>query len=86
MEALERYEIEQRRPLMDCVTYSDKSWTTVELQDCHSGAWQWGEGEYYNWCDANCTDKYNIVKYKHQTIVGRFKSAADATAFVLRWS
>lgn len=84
-EALERYEIENRRPLMNYTGYSAKSWTVVEVTD-RSGGWTWGEGEYYDWCDANCSDSYNIVKYNHRTIYGRFQNPADATAFALRWA
>lgn len=86
MEALERYEIEVRRPLMNYTGYSDKTWTTVEVPDRHAGSWVWGEGEYYDWCDANCCACYNLVKYNHRTIHGRFQNPADAVLFKLRWS
>ena len=75
--------LEQRRPLMNYTDYSAKSWTVVEVPD--SSGWVWGEGKYYDWCDANCSDSYNIVKYNYKTIVGRFQNPADATAFALRW-
>lgn len=76
----------KERPLMNYVLFNDKSWTTVKIKDRFAGAWCWGEGPYYDWCDEHCSDFYNIVKYSHTTIQGRFKSATDATAFLLRWS
>lgn len=85
-EALERYEIEQSRPLMCYVTFDSKTWTTVEINDRFDGSWEWGKGPYYDWCDANCSDKYNIVKYGRRTIYGRFRSAKDAIMFKLKWS
>ena len=76
--------IEDRRPLMQYAAYNS-SWITVEIVDRFSGQWCWGEGPYYDWCDANCVEFYNIVKYNRNTIHGRFKNAKDATAFALRW-
>lgn len=62
------------------------SWTTVEVTDRYAGQWQWGKGPYYDWCDENCTNGYNIVKYTKSTICARFKSPEDAALFALRWS
>lgn len=75
----------QKRPLMNYTGYSDR-WISVEIPDQFAGSWCWGEGPYYDWCDANCLDCYNIVKYNHRTIYGRFRSAQDALMFKLSWS
>lgn len=78
--------VQKNRPLMDYTTFSPESWTTVEIEDRYAGSWQWGGGPYYDWCDTNCIDKYNIVKYSHRTIHARFKSQQDAMMFKLKWS
>jgi len=78
-------EVRQQRPKMN-YTGVDSKWTSVEVTDRYAGTWQWGAGPYYDWCDDNCTDDYNIVKYSRDTIYGRFRSAKDAMMFVLRWS
>lgn len=77
--------IHARRPLMNYTGYSDR-WTSVEIDDHYAGSWQWGQGPYYDWCDDNCTDSYNIVKYDRNKIWGRFRSDKDAVAFKLRWA
>jgi len=82
---LERDEIHRSRPLMNYSGFSDR-WTSVEVGDQFAGSWQWGQGPFYDWCDENCTDMYNIVKYDRNTVYGRFRNPADATAFALRWS
>lgn len=82
----ERDEVQKQRPKMNYVGYSDKTWTTVEVNDRFAGTWQWGAGPYYDWCDDCCTDDYNIVKYNRNTIHGRFRSAKDAVMFKLVWS
>ncbi len=73
------------RPLMNYTGYSD-TWTCVEIKDRYASNWQWGKGPYYDWCDDNCKDVYNIVKYDRNTVYGRFRNPADATAFALRWT
>ena len=75
----------EHRPKMNYTGYSDK-WTCVEVTDRYAGTWQWGHGPYYDWCDDNCTDCYNIVKYSRNTIYGRFRNPVDAVMFKLRWS
>lgn len=73
------------RPLMNYAGYNS-SWTTVEINDVFDGSWEWGKGPYYDWCDENCSDDYNIVKYGKRTIYGRFKNKEDAVMFKLRWA
>ena len=82
---LERDEIHRNRPLMNYTGYND-SWFRIQISDRFAGSWQWGGGPYYDWCDANCTGYYNIVKYDRDKIWGRFRSAKDAMMFKLRWS
>lgn len=82
---VEQMTSEQRRPLMNYSGFSDRSWTVVKVPDPFPG-WSWGEGEFYDWCDAHCSDQYNIVKYERNTVYGRFKSASDATMFAMRWA
>jgi hypothetical protein len=77
--------IKEKRPLMNYTGYSDK-WYTVEIADQFAGHWSWGEGPYYDWCDDNCSEFYNIVKYSHRTIHGRFRNAHDALMFKLKWA
>lgn len=81
----ETKEIQDQRPKMNYVDFTD-SWTSVAIDDRFYGSWQWGAGPYYDWCDENCRDKYNIVKYRTREIIGRFKDPADAVMFKLRWS
>lgn len=81
---LDRLDVQNRRPLMNYAGYND-SWTSVKVKDQFRG-WQWGEGSYYDWCDENCSDSYNIVKYDSDTIQGRFKNPQDAMWFAMRWS
>ena len=81
----EMMEIQDQRPNMNYVDY-DSKWTSVVINDEFYTNWQWGKGPYYDWCDANCRDKYNIVKYKTREIIGLFKDPADAVMFKLRWS
>lgn len=80
----ERELTQARRPLMNYSGYSDR-WTSVEIDDQYAGSWQWGRGPYYDWCDENCTDYYNIVKYDRNKIWGRFRSEKDAMLFKLKW-
>lgn len=77
-------EVQKYRPKMNYTGY-DSKWITVEVDDDFAGQWQWGQGPYYDWCDENCLDDYNIVKYNRNTIYGRFRNPADAMMFVLRW-
>ena len=81
----EMKEIQGQRPKMNYVDFSD-TWTSVPIDDQFYEQWQWGKGPYYDWCDANCRDKYNIVKYRSREIIGRFRDPADAVMFKLRWS
>lgn len=81
-----RAEIQAQRPLMNYVAYESQTWISVEIVDHYAQNWQWGCGPYFDWCDDNCSDKYNIVKYSRDTIYGRFKSEKDATLFALRWA
>lgn len=78
-------QVRQYRPLMNYAGY-DSKWTTVEINDRFAGSWEWGKGPYYDWCDDNCADDYNLVKYGRDTIYGRFKSAKDAAMFALKWT
>jgi len=78
-------QVRQHRPKMNYTGYSDK-WTCVEIDDRFAGHWQIMSGPYFDWCDDNCTDCYNIVKYSHGTIYGRFRNPADAVMFKLKWS
>lgn len=64
---------------------AEKTWTLVEVQDRYAGAWQWGRGPYFDWCNANCASDYSIVKYNAKTIYGSFRNPADAALFALRW-
>ena len=73
------------RPLLNYSGFSDR-WTSVEIADQFAERWQWGQGPYYDWCDNNCTDMYHVVKHSRDTIHGRFRNPADATAFALRWT
>lgn len=75
----------EHRPKMNYTGY-DSKWVTVEIDDCFADSWQWGGGPYFDWCDDNCTDDYNIVKYDRRTIHGRFRNPADAVMFKLVWS
>lgn len=78
--------VQEKRPLMNYAGFHQQSWTTVEIPDQFAKHWCWGEGPYYDWCDANCSDCYNIVKYSKGTIYGRFKNKDDAVLFKLSWS
>ena len=79
-------QVRQQRPKMNYTGYSDKTWTTVEVQDRNTGSWQWGQGLYFDWCDDHCIADYNIVKYSRDTVLGRFQNPKDAVMFKLKWS
>ena len=52
----------------------------------HSGSWQWGKDQRFDWCRQNCQGAWNGAMLKRGEIVWHFQIEKDATMFALRWA
>lgn len=52
----------------------------------HTGGWQWGSDQRFEWCKANCQGDYRGAMFQRDQTVWHFRNEQDATMFALRWS
>lgn len=52
----------------------------------HTGNWQWGKDQRFQWCEQHCVCDFRGSMFKRYETVWHFKSKEDATMFALRWS
>lgn len=58
----------------------------VTVVDQFADHWSYGRGPYYDWCVANVSGQFKLMKYSRFCITATFERPEDATAFVLRWA
>lgn len=63
----------------------DGKCTKISVPDKGPANWTWGRGPMFDWCRANCEDKWLGRRYRAHETEWLFKSEKDAIMFSLRW-